>query len=328
MTDSDLGVVHLVRFANGIEPFEAFIASYRRHPAGRAHELLLLLKGFNDTSTEPYRRRAAEFGGRCLVMSDDGFDLGSYRRAASELSHRHLLFLNSFSEILVDGWLGLLAGAGSEPRIGAVAATGSWGSRASHVRYHNGLGGPYATVFPDQATTSRVFDELAPANAQSPPTPAVIAHPPSLVARMASHVQTLTQVAREAVQFAQFPAPHLRTNGLLIERERWLAVCPQIPRDKVAAHRTESGRRGITARLRAMGLQVAIVGRDGRSYATDEWPASFTYWQGSQENLLIADNQTRAYQDGDALRRRILAGYAWGEHAVPAPRSVHVNDRA
>src|SRR5665213_1673531 len=40
-------VVHLVRAANGIEPFRAFLESYVRHPAGLQHELVLLFKGFS-----------------------------------------------------------------------------------------------------------------------------------------------------------------------------------------------------------------------------------------------------------------------------------------
>jgi hypothetical protein len=330
MTESELAVVHLVRRANGIEPFERFIESYRRHPAGMPHELVLVLKGFDgDASTEPYRRHASALGGRWLVMDDYGFDLGSYRRAASELAHRRLLFINSFSVILADDWLALLAAAESEARIGAVAASGSWGSRASHVRYHNRLGGPYARVFPDQAVTSRVFAQLTSENTEPAPNAAVTASAAPLAARLTGPMRALAHVAREAIQFAQFPCPHLRTNGLLIERKLWLEVCPLSPRDKLTAHRLESGRRGITARLRAAGLHVAIVGRDGRSYTSDEWPASVTYWQGNQENLLIGDNQTRSYQEGDALRRRVLAGYAWGEQAAPAlPRLSPLEDRA
>jgi hypothetical protein len=122
-------------------------------------------------------------------------------------------------------------------------------------------------------------------------------------------------VARELVQFADFPSPHLRTNALLVDRERWLDVCRPSPRDKLAAHRLESGRRGITARLTAMGLRVVVVGRDGRAYERSQWPDSRTFWQSSQENLLVADNQTRAYADGDAQRRRVLSGYAWGFQA-------------
>jgi hypothetical protein len=316
--ECDLGVIHLVRCANGIEPFDSFIESYRRHPAGEPHELVLVLKGFDDeASTEPYRRCASELDGRCVRVPDDGFDLGSYIRAARALSYRRLVFLNSFSVILADRWLAMLAAAASEPRIAAVAATGSWGSRASHARYARGLQGPYARVFPGHDATDRVFGELTDGGEQAA-SRAPEAAPLRVARRVAERVLGFAYLAREVVQFAQFPTPHLRTNGLLIDRARWLRVCRGNPRDKLAVYRLESGRRGITARLRAEGMEVVVVGRDGRSYGSDAWPTSFTYWQGDQENLLIGDNQTRAYQEGDALRRQVLSAYAWGEQAAPA----------
>jgi hypothetical protein len=315
----EFGVVHLVRRPNGIEPFEGFIDSYRRHPAGAPHELVLVLKGFDDEdSSEPYRRYASGLTARWLRVADDGFDLGSYRRAAQELTYDHLLFLNSFSAILVDDWLALLADCVRAPGISAVAASGSWGSRASHMRYAQGLGGEYAHVFPDHETTHRVFSELAPESAQSASASVDSRDPPSLATQVAGRVEGLALVARELAWFAQFPSPHLRTNGLLIERTRWLQVCRAIPRDKLAAYRLESGRRGITARLRSGGWDVAVVGRDGRPYRSCFWHDSHTFWQGNQENLIIADNQTRSYADGDALRRQVLSAYAWGQKAAAA----------
>jgi hypothetical protein len=318
MPDRNLGVVHLVRHVNGIEPFETFVESYRQHPAGAPHKLVLVLKGFDDdASAEPYRRRASGLGARYLRVPDDGYDLGSYRRAASELPYGRLLFLNSFSAILVDDWLARLVTAAADPFIGAVAASGSWGSRASHMRYDHRLGGPYATIFPGRDVTRRVFSELTGASAQSSVPPATPASPPSLAARVAGRLLGVAMVAHELVQFAEFPSPHLRTNGLLVDRQRWLDVCRRSPREKLAAHRLESGRRGITARLTAMGLRVLVVGRDGRAYDKSEWPDSRTFWQCSQENLLVEDNQTRAYMKGDAQTRRVLSAYAWGFQANP-----------
>jgi hypothetical protein len=61
-----------------------------------------------------------------------------------------------------------------------------------------------------------------------------------------------------------------------------------------------------------MGLRVLVAGRNGRAYESSEWPASRTLWQGNQENLLVDDNQTRSYQEGDDDVRRALSGFAWG----------------
>jgi hypothetical protein len=341
----ELGVVHLVRHANGTAPLERFLDSYRRHPAGAEHELVLLLKGFHgESSAEPHRELAGDLCSHYVSVPDHGFDLGAYRQAAHELTHRRLLFLNSFSVILAERWLELLDAAGRAPGVGAAAASGSWGSQASHVRYSLGLGGPYSTVFPDRAVTHRVFAEL---DSTAGPNPAVgpdlaacldpTAGPdPAAEPRIAvggapapwrprgarrRPVKTALEIAsttvRQALQFPPFPAPHLRTNGLLIERERWLRVCPAPPRDKLAAHRLESGRGGVTARLRGAGLEAVVVGRDGHAYSSPRWAASRTFWQGDQENLLIGDNQTNAYRMGDGERRRVLSGYAWGPSAEP-----------
>jgi hypothetical protein len=173
------------------------------------------------------------------------------------------------------------------------------------MRYSLGLGGPYAQVFGDRESTQSVFAGLT-ASGEEPE------RPPSATRRRLDFAAT---VARQALGFAPFPSAHVRTNGLLIERETWLRACRTVPKDKLAAHRLESGRHGVTARLRASGLDVLVVGRDGRSYASKEWPASRTFWQGEQENLLIGDNQTWSYRVGDALRRRVLSGYAWGPEA-------------
>ena len=304
VASSELAVVHLVRASNGLEPFARFIGSYRRHPAGAEHDLILLLKGFGSEPVQ-HLELAAGLGAQTLDVPDAGFDLGSYRRAALALPHRRLALLNSFSTILADGWLGRLAAALDAPGAAAAGASGSWGSHVSHMRYENGLGGPYAHVFDAREETHSVFATLAGQPASSLASPSLL-----------SRLRSVAVIARQLAGFAEFPAPHLRTNGLLVERDAWLRVCPRAPRDKLAAHRMESGRRGISTRLRARG-ELFLAGREG-VFAQDDWPASNTFWQAGQDNLLIGDNQTLAYERGDAVTRRVLSGYAWGMSAAPA----------
>jgi hypothetical protein len=305
--EADLCVVHLVRQANGLDAFSRFLTSYRRHPAGISHALAIVLKGFDDAlATEPYRRLGADLSDHWLEVPDSGFDLGAYRQAAAALPYANLVFLNSFSVIRADRWLEIMWSIANESSVGAVGATGSWASRASHARWGLGLGGPYRRVFPDRAATNRIFARLSPPAAPPPADPL----------RRALH--GTYAVIRYAAAFASFPSPHLRSNCLLIDRDVWLRVCVAAPPDKLEAYRFESGRRGMTARLKAMGLRVLVAGRDGHAYEPTEWPASRTFWQGGQENLLVEDNQTRAYLDADAQTRQVLSGYAWGPQADPA----------
>jgi hypothetical protein len=126
-------------------------------------------------------------------------------------------------------------------------------------------------------------------------------------------------------QFPPFPNPHVRTNAFMLERARMLALDWTVARGKGSAHRLESGARGITRQLLAAGLEPRVVGRDGRDYAPSEWPQSRTFRSGDQENLLVADNRTRQYDEASPERRAELARMAWGEAAAlsarPAPAS-------
>ena len=89
------------------------------------------------------------------------------------------------------------------------------------------------------------------------------------------------------------------------------------------AYALESGRHSLTRQVQALGLHALVVARDGSIYEEREWDASRTFWQGEQEGLLIADNQTRSYAAGSASRRWLLSSFAWGPKADPrraAPR--------
>jgi hypothetical protein len=304
----DLCVVHLARHSNGLDPYERFLGSYRRHSASAPHELAIVLKGFGDErASKPYRELAADICQHWLEVPDDSLDLGAYKLAALSLAHRQLVFANSFSVICDDGWLRIMSSAANSERVGAVGATGSWASQASYLRFELALGGPYRRVFADRVATIRTLASLSP----NQPVPVPVRGP------VRGAVFGGRALAKHAISFASFPCPHLRTNCFLIDRDLWLRLCSTVPTDKDAAYRFESGRRGMTARLKAMGLRVLVAGRDGRGYDSSEWPASGTFWQGNQENLLVEDNQTRAYQHGDPAVRRALSGFAWGELAAP-----------
>lgn len=302
--------MHLVRASNGLEAFEGFVQSYRRHPGGAPHELAVVLKGFaGESDAEPYRQVGADACDRWLHVPDEGFDLGAYRHAALALPHRTLVFVNSFSVITTDRWLEIMGAIARRSGVGAVGASGSWASPASLTRYALGLGGPYGRVFADRKAVDRAVQSLSSSTTSSKPG----ALDPIRNALFSAHT-----LMKYAAAYPSFPTPHLRTNSFMIDREIWLRACTRTPNDKQAAYRLEGGRSGMTARLEAMGLRVLVAGRDGRAYESSEWPASRTFWQGDQENLLVEDNQTRDYQLGERELRRVLSGYAWGAQANPS----------
>jgi hypothetical protein len=47
----------------------------------------------------------------------------------------------------------------------------------------------------------------------------------------------------------------------------------------------------------------------------EQWHLSDTFWRRNQENLLVADNQTRKYESSDSPSREIYSLLAWGHAA-------------
>jgi hypothetical protein len=298
-----IAVVHLVRHANGLEPFEAFLASYRRHEPGAEHDLVLLFKGFADRSaTAPYLQRAEGSVAGSISVPDTGFDLRAYRAAARTLPHARICFLNSYSEIVAPGWLGRLDGALDEAGVGAAGATGSWGSHLSYSRWQVGLDDPYARAFADRGSVDRTLKEISGV----PPRSA-----------KAHWLFSLARVIRLAPSMPPFPAPHLRTNAFLMRREDFCGLRWGSLKSKRSSYRMESGRRSLTRQLHARGLRIVIVDRHGAVRDWREWDRGAVFWQERQQDLLVTDNQTRDYARGTPEWRRVLSGYAWGDRARP-----------
>lgn len=278
-------VVYLAWAPFGLAVVDQFVAAYRRHPAGVPHRLVVALNGYPDEAA-----RAATLG-RFDGVPHDAFvvprpmqDLAVYRAVARAASTPFVCFLNSYSTPLADGWLAKLAAHARRPLVGLVGATGSWDTLYPTFAYAGG----FAEPFP-RGLRPRKWAGWA---------------------RRAR--RWLPHVVRTKRQFRPFPNPHIRTNAFMIERDLFLTLDAGPLATKRDAYRFEHGRRSMTAQVTSLGLAALVVGRDGAAYLSDGWMASRTYRSGDQENLLVADNQTRAYADGDAATRRDLTWLAWG----------------
>ena len=176
-------VVYLVRINEGLAPVQRFLASYLRYDAGVPHRFLVLRRGFAlPGAWDAYEAVFDEFGAAhdSLDVAETGFDLGAYREAAQKSSADVFCFLNTFSEVLCDGWLANLHRASQLDRAGLVGATGSWESW-----YSSGVPArrPAATRLPRRATAREWFRARA--------------------------------LRRD---FAAFPNPHVRTNAFMVTR--------------------------------------------------------------------------------------------------------------
>lgn len=267
---NEVCVAHLVRRANPLSALEQFLDAYRRHPAGAAHDLLIIFKGFaGAASLAPCERLLDGLPHRRMFVRDYGFDVRPYLKAGREQPHRFFVFLNSFSRMLVPGWLELLL-RHARPGVGLVGATGS-----------------HQSPLDDSGILRREAKRLL---------------------RFGRYMVSIRG------RFAPFPNPHVRTNAFLIPKEVLTRVRARPILTKWSAYRFESGMESMTRQVMAGGLKTLLAGRDGRGYEPADWPQARTFWIGEQENLLVSDNQTRAYQEGSTAFRERLSYFAWRRH--------------
>jgi hypothetical protein len=308
----DLALVHLVRKANGPEPFRDFLESYRAVDAGADHDLVLLLKGFDsDREADETAALAEGLEAQRLYVGDAGFDVSAYYTAADRLEHARLCFVNSFTTVRTAGWLGLLAAALRLPDAGIAGATGSWGSHWSWLRFNLGLSSPYRDAFPSRAFAQAQIMRLTP-DTRRVLAPLWVRH----------FVATVLVLPFFAGRFEQFPAAHVRTNGFLIERELMRSLERIRVRRKFDAFVVEGGRRSVSRQIEQLGLRPLLAGADGLAYDIPDWARSNVFWQRDQENVLLEDNQTRSYRDADLDLRTYFAAFAWGTDAEPTSDAV------
>jgi hypothetical protein len=303
----DLALVHLVRKANGPEPFREFLESYRAVESGADHDLVLLLKGF--ASNREADETAALAGGleaQRVYVDDAGFDVGAYFTAADRLEHERVCFVNSFTTVRAPGWLATLEAALRLPDAGIAGATGSWASHWSWLRYNLGLSTPYREAFPDRAWAQAQIMRLTPDRRR------VLT--PLWVRQLIGTVLTLPFFVG---RFGAFPAAHVRTNGFIVERELLRSLERTRIRRKHDAFVVEGGNRSLTRQIEELGLRPLLAGADGRAYDVAEWAHSGVFWQRDQGNVLLEDNQTRSYRDADLDLRTFYATFAWGREAEP-----------
>lgn len=269
------GVFHLVHAGNPLEPVARFVSSWEAHPPGAKHRLYFLLKGFGNRVPLQLRAILDRIPHERITVPDAGYDIGVYVHAARAVPATPVLFMNSFSVIQSSDWLAKLLDAYHRPQVGMVGASGSWESPAS--------------FYLNRQDRHREISVTAA-------------------------LDGLRDVAVGTIASALFPAfpnAHLRTNAFMLGRDDFLAMRPRFVRTKLDAWMFESGRHSLTKRVMRRGLRVLVVGRDGRSYEPRDWDSSHTYCNASQENLLIHDNRTLAYQVGDDTFRKIRRWASW-----------------
>lgn len=267
-----VGIYHLVRKANGIEPFLGFIRSFRAALPAGPWRLVLIFKGFaNAGEAGAYLDEVAGLPLDTLFVPDRGFDIGAYLHAAKATSFETCLFFNSFCTIREPRWFEIYTEHFSRPGVGLVGATGSL---ESVVRNHRIYG----------ASADNLIDK-------------------GVKYAIAAGLVAL---------FPAFPNAHIRTNAFMIRREHFLASHKYPINSRFASLVYESGRPSLTRQIQARGLQVLVVDREGRAHGPEAWAETSTFRSGSQDKVLVEDNRIREYADASDDRKRQLRWLAFG----------------
>ncbi|WP_413989765.1 hypothetical protein ACMDCR_28045 [Labrys okinawensis] len=123
-------VFYLLRKGNSVLHFASFLKSLREYRTAIRYTPVVIQKGF-PTGFRHHLIDAwvTEDGERAQVIdvSDDGYDLLAYRKAALQADTDYCLFFNSYSKILGHLWLDYYVNAITElGENSLIGATGSW----------------------------------------------------------------------------------------------------------------------------------------------------------------------------------------------------------
>ena len=297
-------MVHLVRRRNGVAPFERFLASYREHPAGIPHDLVLIFKGFPfGRGTEAYDRLLADVPHRRLYLADYGFDMRPYFKAVERFDYRFFCFLNSYSRILDVDWLAKLHRWVTKEGVGLVGATGSYESFSSNYAERSNM---LAGLGISERLRWRLEHLLSGSG------------PGAIVHYAAGWIAESLRLKDPRQFFPAFPNFHIRTNAFMAARKTLLQVRPGPMLFKFSAYALESGQNSLTSQVMRHGLKPLVIARTGESFEKEQWHLSDTFRQALQQDLLVADSQTDAYHALDATQRAVLSRQTWREFARPA----------
>lgn len=327
---SEIVVFYLARLAEGLAPFAEFANSYRRHPAGVPHKLVVICKGFRRPSE--FAALASVFKGidyeTVTVRDDIGQDIHAYRAAMYKFRQPVCCFLNTFSVIESDDWLLKLHNAMQLPNAGLVGATASYESLNNSWEVLDALNFALNRPSAFDLKVTRSFEWIArhfhPITVQSLHSRRLrlrrmigdkFRFRPTIDSQLPSHRKIWAGADYHfAKRFSYFPNPHIRSNAFMARREDVLKARLRHKDPKVACCLFESGPDGLSGRVLKQGRRLLMVGADGRAFDVHQWPTANCFRSGNQQNLLVSDNQTRATDSYSNEERFAHSTMTWGEY--------------
>ncbi len=253
-----IDVLYLARgTGNSFEEIEHFFASYHAHPAGCEHNLHIIAKGFEENPQNYAKLQTLSKNAKANIIDlpDDGYDFMAYARASQKLSERFIFCLNTSSVILYDNWLQYFEyHTNKNPKLGMVGAFGSWESL------------PNLRKFMD--------NEITPADRTA-------------YWKKYKHVFTNKRLY-------SFPNPHIRTNGVLMDRQVYLNhMQDKCIKYKFECYNLEGGSENISRHFTGLGYEIGVINCEGEFFYPDRWDLSYTFGCLDSDKGLFSDRQHR-----------------------------------
>jgi hypothetical protein len=344
--NSTIGLVYLNRAAEGTQPVERFIASYRKFDAGLEHQFITIYKGHGrDLKT----RSQALFDGiqrKQIDVDDDLTDIDSYLAAAEQFEDIYeFCFLNTFSEINCDKWLLHLCNALEQENVGIAGATGSYESLLSDARLNSKV--IWLCRLNLIGFDERVYEEYKPIIRENCPywihsntilglLKGLALHPKSALgwlgglksrlqlrgadpdAKFEHFWMELTSaggVYHWLNGYPPFPNPHIRSNAFTVRRSDLQGYFGAKMSEKNESYLFESGAGSLTRTLLDKRRRAVVVNNFGDIFDVPDWPKSKTFRIENQQGLIVKDNRTREFEQLSWPQKSVYTGFTWGAEA-------------
>jgi hypothetical protein len=279
---NSIGLVYLFYTPYGIRYLKMFLESLAKCNSLSSIDVYIIVKGdVNKWELNQINEylRYCDIKAQITMYDESGYDLDAYLYISSKIQNTNTLFFNTKSKILNQSFLIYLLEL-SEKKNTIVSSTSSFQSHYSTVFQTNKWYWEFNKSFSFNFRKYKLF------------------------AKAFFYWQWL---------FPKFPNPHIRTNAFMVNREAFLKLKIKLPlKNKFAAYLLESGRSSITNQFMKMGYSVGVLDKHGKIWDLKECHKSNTFWQGNQENLLVADNQTEIYANATEQEKKQMQYLAWG----------------
>lgn len=328
-----IGLVYLNRKSEGSEPVLRFLSSYKALDPGISHDLIVIYKGFaNEEERAQAERLFDGLDHRHIDVDDALTDIDSYLATARQFDDIDVFcFVNTFGEITCENWLSMLYEALTSDRVGIAGSTASyesllnscrlfskviWLCNNNFMRYHKEVHCHYLSVIGQhrpQWIRKHVISRLIAKFRDRADDYAYLSAYDGMFEEFWDLLTRHDGVYEFLKNYPAFPNPHIRSNGFMIRRAHLLPFALGSGRmSKNQSYLFESGCSGLTRQLLDQQLRTVVVNRQGEAFDVDDWPQSRTFRLGSQDGLLITDNQTRNFHSLSSPERDVYAAITWG----------------